>query len=115
MVCRYCRIETGEGTNHGGSGECVQALTAEAADLRAKIAHGMTATEVMSMAPAIRVAALQNAGPDTFILVIGSEGCDRAVGPFTTQECRTELARLGVPPAAREARIGRARQSPPIG
>jgi hypothetical protein len=111
MICRYCGVETGDGTNHGGIGECVQALTAEVGQLRAAIAQGVD----MSIAPVITVAALQDAGPDTFVLVIRSENCERAVGPFTAQECRTELARLGVPPAAREARIGRARHSPAIG
>jgi hypothetical protein len=72
----------------------------------------------MSLEPEITVASLNQAPPDTYVIVFGMRdrsGIERAVGPFTGDECRNELGRLGVPPAAVEARLMRARRNPAVG
>jgi hypothetical protein len=63
----------------------------------------------------IVVATLKDAPPDTFMIYLGTRGLrgvERAMGPFSEEECRVELGRLGVPPAAIEARIERGRKNP---
>ena len=55
------------------------------------------------------------AGADD-LFMIGMEGeCERAVGPFAEGECHVELQRIGITPAAADARIARARCAPRIG
>ena len=57
----------------------------------------------------------QNDGADE-LFMIGMEGeYERAVGPFAEGECRVQLQRIGVTPAAADARIARARCTPRIG
>ena len=67
------------------------------------------------MEPTISVAALNAGLPERFLLMI-EEGPElvSAMGPFTEDECREELARRGVAPAAAVARIMQARQLPPV-
>lgn len=72
----------------------------------------------MSFDAEVTVAALNQAPPDTFVIMFetrGHTGIERAVGPFTGDECRAELGRLGVPPAAIEARLTRALRNPAVG
>ena len=72
----------------------------------------------MSFDAEVIIAALNQAPPGTFVLMFESRahtGIERAVGPFTGDECRAELGRMGVPPAAIEARLTRAMRNPAVG
>ena len=67
-----------------------------------------------AMEPTISVAALEGNGAERFVLMIEDREVVRAVGPFTEDECREELGRRGVSPAAAVARIMRARRGTPL-
>jgi hypothetical protein len=72
----------------------------------------------MAHEPEVIIASLNEAPPDTYVIMYGSRDrrdIERAVGPFTGDECRDELRRLGVPPAAIEARLMRAQRNPAVG
>jgi hypothetical protein len=63
-----------------------------------------------------RVKMLKDAPPGTFVIVLSASGVpgESVIGPFSEDECREELARREVPPAAIEARIARARRDAPL-
>ena len=65
------------------------------------------------MQPSISVAVLNEGRHLRFLLMLEEWEFVRAVGPFTEDECREELARRGVPPAAADARIMKARRAFP--
>jgi len=65
--------------------------------------------------PSVSVAVLNEGRHVRFLLELDEGEFVRAVGPFTEDECREELARRGVPPAAADARIMKARRRPALG
>jgi len=129
MECSYCGVST-NGTNHQNTRDCVEALANEVERLRAAL-RSATASSAKSRqtssvvravapmvagssaAPSITVSRIQAGFAELFVMVVadGDSAVPRAVGPFSEEDCRIELAQLGIPPAAIEMRMTRARQA----